>query len=373
MNIEDLLFEEESSTLDFKQEQYLFIKVNDEQKGELLKDILAFANAWRREDAYILIGVQEVKGDKNIVLGIGNDIDDSMLQQFVNSKTQKPLVFEYKYETVEGKNIGIIRIPVNERPFYLKNDFGKLKKNIVYIRRGSSTTEATPDEIIKMGMSAFEEKKLPSLKLFFANKMERKKLASEINVISNILELPNKEEIPDYKSNINSFTNINYYRELSSYSFINTMLSPISFCIENLSENLANDIKIEISIDGNIHCLLEDELPKKPLTENIGYLNHQDIKLRLNQDINIELINDKWHVDVTFKKVQGKQILFTKDLFYFIILEEGQIVLNYKIYADELLSPIEDKLIIDGRIKKEKKDFNYILELEHNEKLKREK
>jgi len=66
MNIEELLYEEESSTLDFKQEQYKFIRANDYQKSELLKDILAFANAWRREDAYILIGVEEIKGGRNL-------------------------------------------------------------------------------------------------------------------------------------------------------------------------------------------------------------------------------------------------------------------------------------------------------------------
>ena len=57
MNItlfEALLFEEESETLDFKRDQYRFDNATDEEKSELLKDILAFANAWRRADAYIL-------------------------------------------------------------------------------------------------------------------------------------------------------------------------------------------------------------------------------------------------------------------------------------------------------------------------------
>jgi predicted HTH transcriptional regulator len=67
--MEELLNEEEGSTLDFKLEQYPFQKASDEEKSELLKDILAFSNAWRRADAYILIGVQEVKGGRSIVKG----------------------------------------------------------------------------------------------------------------------------------------------------------------------------------------------------------------------------------------------------------------------------------------------------------------
>jgi len=49
---EQLLYEDESTTLDFKKKQYLFAKATEEEKSELLKDILGFANAWRRSEAY---------------------------------------------------------------------------------------------------------------------------------------------------------------------------------------------------------------------------------------------------------------------------------------------------------------------------------
>jgi Ni,Fe-hydrogenase III component G len=60
--IEELLNEEESSTLDFKRDQYKFdTATSDHVKSELLKDVLAFANTWRRTEAYILIGVDRRK------------------------------------------------------------------------------------------------------------------------------------------------------------------------------------------------------------------------------------------------------------------------------------------------------------------------
>ncbi|CAN5374670.1 MAG: AlbA family DNA-binding domain-containing protein [Pyrinomonadaceae bacterium] len=65
--MEKLLNEDESSALDFKRDQYPFEKASDEQKSEFLKDILAFANAWRRTDAYILVGVEDVKGGRSNV------------------------------------------------------------------------------------------------------------------------------------------------------------------------------------------------------------------------------------------------------------------------------------------------------------------
>lgn len=150
--LEQLLNEDESTTLDFKEAQYPFDGASNEQKSELLKDILAFTNAWRRTDAYILIGVQEIKGGRSRVVGIQNHLDDANLQQFVNSKTQRPIEFSYRGYPFEGLQLGIITIPVQEHPVFLdQKDYGKLRKNVVYIRRNSSTVEANPDEIARMG------------------------------------------------------------------------------------------------------------------------------------------------------------------------------------------------------------------------------
>jgi predicted HTH transcriptional regulator len=152
---EKLLYEEENNTLDFKKSQYLFSRASDEQKSELLKDILGFANAWRRATAYILIGVEEVQGGRGNIIGISpNDhLQDHALQQFVNNLTNHPVRFQYEAFCFDGKQIGIISIEEQTRPVYLKRDYGKLKKNEVYVRRGSSTDPtkpALPDEIATM-------------------------------------------------------------------------------------------------------------------------------------------------------------------------------------------------------------------------------
>lgn len=85
---ERLLHEDESTTLDFKRDQYPFSKATEAQKSELLKDILGFANAWRRTDAYILIGVEEVRGGRSRVVGVTEHLDDHSLQQFVHRRTE---------------------------------------------------------------------------------------------------------------------------------------------------------------------------------------------------------------------------------------------------------------------------------------------
>jgi len=155
--LEELLNEEESATLDLKGSQYPFQAASDHQKSELLKDILAFANAWRRTDAYILIGVEEVKGGRSRVVGVTTHFDDASIQQFVNAKTNRPVSFFYEVIPFEGVQVDVIQIPIQDRPIYLNKDYGNLKQHGVYIRRGSSTAVAAPDEVAKMGGFSLSE------------------------------------------------------------------------------------------------------------------------------------------------------------------------------------------------------------------------
>ena len=107
-----LLYRGESESLDFKNEQYVFVGASEEAKAELLKDILAFTNAWRNDPAYILIGVQETPSRRANATGISpaDHIDDATLQQFVNGKTNRPVRFAYEKFDHDGRQIGIITV-----------------------------------------------------------------------------------------------------------------------------------------------------------------------------------------------------------------------------------------------------------------------
>ena len=141
----------EGPTLDFKREQYRFIGATDSDKSELLKDILAFANTHRYRTAYILVGVEEVKGGRSKVIGVQDHLEDADLHQFVSSKTNKPVDFSYLPYQIEDKEIGILSISIQTRPLYALRKYGKVDANIVYMRDGSSTRRASPDEIAAMG------------------------------------------------------------------------------------------------------------------------------------------------------------------------------------------------------------------------------
>jgi len=102
---ERLLYEEESATLDFKKEQYRFAKATEDEKSEILKDMLGFANAWRRSEAYILIGVEDVRGGRGNIVGIPSTdhLNDHSLQQFVNNLTSQSVFTTRHSESRENK------------------------------------------------------------------------------------------------------------------------------------------------------------------------------------------------------------------------------------------------------------------------------
>ena len=236
--LEILLNEEEGNALDFKRDQYAFQGANSNAKSELLKDILAFANSWRRNTAYILIGVDEVKGGRSKVVGVKDHLDDADLQQFVNSKTQRPVDFSYIPFPVAGTEIGIIEIPLQERPIYINKDFGKLKKDSTYIRRGSSTVIATPDEIARMVEASIKLKSVPQLVLDWADSEKRIVLPSPLTIHSLVLEprLRTRAELANDPSsgysilksiNVDPLTNQNFSQECIDYTYEKKFFKPL--------------------------------------------------------------------------------------------------------------------------------------------------
>ena len=172
-----LLREGESARLDYNRRIPLCTWYIGE-KAELLKDILAFANAWREQDAYILTGVKHSPGEPAAIIGLDSPLDDAQVQQFVNSKTNRPIHFGYVEFASSRGNIGVFQIPVQQRPFYLRERFGALKANVIYVRRGSSTDIASPDEVAAMERRQHTQWAAPRLSFEFADRQSLAAAAS---------------------------------------------------------------------------------------------------------------------------------------------------------------------------------------------------
>lgn len=290
--LNQLLYEDEGPTLDFKRDQYPFAKATDEQKSELLKDILGFANCWRRAEAFILIGVQEVQGGRCIVHGVSDHLQDHSLQQFVNNLTNRPVQFGYEACEIEGKQVGIIRLPLQRRPVFLKRDYGKLRKEEVYVRRGSSTDPtkpADPDEIALMGSGHVFVEKEANLTVEFAATDREQSLGDKIDWSAEYCEMPQMSEIPDYDDtpppvrlpgghtfhipSVSSLSfddrlNPRFYRELANYIFFQKLVKKVRFVVSNNGDAPASDVRIEICVEsgsgfGIVDCSEAPDAPKK--------------------------------------------------------------------------------------------------------------
>lgn len=355
--LENLLNEDESNYIDFKQAQYRFAEASEEDKSEILKDILAFANAWRRTDAYILIGVKEIKGGRSQVIGITDQSDDAALQQFVNSKVQKPIQFSYIAFEFEEKQVGIIKIPVQERPFYLKQKYGKLKPNVVYLRRGSSTDEAEPDEIAKMGiaLASSTQSQIPNVDCEFANPITRTLYGKEIELSSTVLIV--NEPIQNFSprqtnfaiASIGSSPNRNFYRELFHIYEYQSLLKKVSIRLINIGNVTAFNARIEMNIvEDDLLFVQKSDFPYRPqkyhnyLTSSITLPKFAQIGSRLSIDKN----SAGWLITINFGNIQPKAEDWLEEPIFIGSRKPQDVRFDAIIYADNAPNPIHVPLCI---------------------------
>lgn len=341
--LEAVLSESESTTLDFKRDQYRFDGGTDEEKAELLKDILAFANAWRRAAAFIVIGVDEQDGNCTGVVGVAWHLEDAKLQQFVNAKTQRPLQFSYTAVQYEGVQLGVLRVPIQERPFFLKKPFGKLAANTVYIRRGSSTDIAKPDEVARMGSPDSKPVITPRLVLSLAEYTSHALLGTRISGESMVLDKLSVETLKgqdrawkNMSFTIAAITNLNYENELIDYVWWRHIFKALSLAISNESTLSADDVVVEVRFpkDGKACVLEASEQPEPPTRSNIasirGHIPAAD------SDVTIRSLPDSWKLRACFPRIRPGSTEFTGDPIYFGALEPTVLTAKAVVYGHNI-------------------------------------
>lgn len=367
--LEELLNEDESSSLDFKLGQYQLSGSSDDEKSEIVKDILAFANAWRRVDAYILIGVEEVRGGRSIVCGVTDHLGEQDLQQLVNSKTNRPIEFSYNVFPIEGKQIGVIKIPVQDRPFYLVKKYGKLNKDIVYIRRGSSTGICDVDEIARMGAANILRNSIPAVDLQFADVNNRVEKGTEIQLNSLLLHFPDRSQIPKihvrrdvFAANLGSI-NSSYYRDYADYFYFQYLMNPVSFILKNTGSTLLTNASIRFFVSdiGGVVFLTQDELPDIPRYNILPPLgNVIDSIVPKPKTLHIEKRGNDHEVRIDIGDIQPKADAISEKL-YVGVEETLNITLNATIFADNLPDPIRDSLTIKFHVQEEAQSVDDLL------------
>jgi hypothetical protein len=387
---ERLLFEEESNTLDFKKEQYRFVKATDDEKSELLKDILGFANAFRRSESYVLIGVEDVRGGRSNVLGIADKdhLDDHSLQQFVNNLTNKPIRFHYEAFGYDDKQVGIIRIEEKQLcPIYLKYDYGKLQKEKVYVRRGSSTDPTKPasiEEIALMGQGSAQQP--AELVIEFADVKRDDSLGPHISWDAEFCEMPPLETIPDLKKKIQqnplmridisalnldpyNRLNENYYRELADFEFTRRLFRPVRLVVKNVGQVSANNVRAELIVPTNAGMVALDssKIPEAPKrrTSKFDIPALRNIRPAFRQtpgEVDIDNNEDRFRIEINCGDLQPGRRVWS-DVFYLGIGANGDVTISGQIFAENLPQPKDFSLTLSVNVKRTKMELSDLRDL----------
>jgi len=122
--------------------------VDDNARGELIKDIAAITNGSVLSYGFVFYGVDPERQDP--IIGISQSYDDARIQQLMQGKLEPAPQFLY-YEVSAGpKTVAVIQIaPSKKRPFIIRTNIGKVRKGQIVIRRGSSTDGAMLQDLFE--------------------------------------------------------------------------------------------------------------------------------------------------------------------------------------------------------------------------------
>lgn len=386
-HFEKLLEEEESTTLDFKSEQYPFAKATEDQKSELLKDIVTFANVPRPSDAYILIGVAEVRGGRHKVVGIKktDHLPDHSLQQFVHNLTDCPVRFLYEAFDFEGKQVGIIRIEKKQVfPICLKQNYGKLKKGNVYFRRGSSSDSSKPASAQEIAWIAQTAGPPPAqLAVEFADAARNNALGDKLTWDAEFVERPPVDQIPDFEPARRDVSGIalpaafdpwnrqnpDYLRELADFEFVRRLYRPVRLVVRNVGDVAAKNVRCELTTRADIDVRVIDAAdrpdapkPRGSARDSAAIKGIKPLSQGTPGDVAITKDDERYVIEIECRDLQPGRRVWS-DVFYVGKEESGEVELAGRILAENLAQPKEFMLTISAKISRPSLTVNDLRDL----------
>jgi tetratricopeptide (TPR) repeat protein len=139
-----LIAKGENENADFKRE----LNLNSaDEKAEFIKDVIALANS-ASDAGYLILGVD----DSKCYIGVHN-LEEEKLQQVAYTYIEPAVQLRTEVVPISTPSpllIGVIEVQKSSRPHKVARAIGRLSKDDVFVRRGSTISQATPEEIIHM-------------------------------------------------------------------------------------------------------------------------------------------------------------------------------------------------------------------------------
>ena len=389
--LDDIIeYENEHTGLDFKAIQY-----KKEKFHELLKDVIAMANADVPGDRLIIVGVKHRPNGEKEFFPILDDgfIDASTYQQLIHENIEPELSILYEPYKYKENLLGILKIQkCNEQPYMLKKDYGKLKKGDCFIRKGTIQMHVSRSDLENIYakralVNPFEDKiELGFRDTDFSTVIDLKpiKIADlelksdrEIKKIKKVIETKKKEtELEKTYLSISAFTKAMPF-QMTSYKerTIATLKSDLenakktyekddlyeifelhAFMLNidmlNKATEYIEDASIEMEIRKEKCFLISEKILEKPDHSMYPYLNINRTMNKMSYPY-VENTAEKYYISQNIGNIkhQIKTKLFSEDLrmVIFKVPQSSEIVLKLTLFGKNLSEPIKKELLIKVR------------------------
>ncbi len=384
MDLEELIrYENENTNLDFKAVPY-----KKEMFGEMLKDIVAMANADTKDDRFIIIGVKHFPDGSRSVLGVDEFVDDASYQKLVNDNVEPDLNFEYASIDYEDKKISYFRIyNCNNQPYMLKKDFGpSLKRGDSFVRKGSFQTRLVRKDIDRMISSKsvsyeFDDKLqlsavcnnseeylqesvvfvLPSMAV--KNKIERIIKEKEEGDYSNPLKGLYTMSTPALFGGTQPYENRDIttlredlskvsktYAKDDAYSLFEKFANKLNLTLYSEADRYIEDASVEVVMHAEFDFMVSDKIYKKPHHNDFLSLPSPASWEELNYP-NVEQIDGKYRIFSGLNQLKHsiKSNIFRVPIRIFIPHGSAgkHLMVDIKIFGKNLPVPIVKSIAID--------------------------
>ena len=131
---------------DFKEKPYFFEGQSKEEKNkkknDLLHDIICMANNLSNRDAYIIMGIQDKPAKITGVKQFSNKWTQENYQDFLQNLTWAgDMIPTVEFRTINNGDLDVLIIKKSNRvPYYITKNYGKVRENRIYVRKGSKNT-----------------------------------------------------------------------------------------------------------------------------------------------------------------------------------------------------------------------------------------
>jgi len=209
-------FENESTCLDFKREEY-----RSQEYEKLIKDVMSMANAPVNQTKYIIIGVKDSPGADKQFIELDPITDQANLENIIQENIEPIVKFKYYSYEYKGIMLGIIEIyGNNNQPYMMKKDYKNLSKGDIWIRKGTRQSKANREDLDRMLNYRNDNSFANSVKLGFNNTINDNITAivptiDKSEVPSNKVKVQYEEQLQKLKDYINNGTKENEKQPLS--------------------------------------------------------------------------------------------------------------------------------------------------------------